>query len=206
MRGEQIGLFEGSVETIDLGDAKLTYYPQWLGPESARNYFSLLRQKVTWEQSTIFTYGRHLKIPRLNAWYGDRGSDYQYSGRKFEPLPWLPELLELKNRLENTTEYKFNSVLVNCYRNSNDSVSWHSDDETELGSNPIIASISLGAEREFQLRHRCNKSLSLHRMALTEGSLLVMDGSTQNHWQHQLPKTKQHVAERINLTYRLIVS
>ena len=206
MISRQIHFFETSVETIDLGDAKLTYYPHWLIPELARDYFSRLRQKVTWEQSTIFTYGRYLKIPRLNAWYGDDGSYYQYSGRKFKPLPWLPELLQLKCQLEDTTKHQFNSVLVNCYRNGNDSVSWHSDDEAELGDNPVIASISLGASREFQLRHRCKKSLSVHRMTLTDGSLLLMDGATQNHWQHQLPKTRQSVTERINLTYRLIVS
>ncbi|MFT7223870.1 MAG: alkylated DNA repair dioxygenase AlkB [Cellvibrionaceae bacterium] len=190
---------------IDIEDGELHYYRQWLDERESADYFQQLQQQVAWEQSTIFVYGKHIEIPRLNAWYGDPGCAYQYSGRRFEPLPWLSVLADLKERLEDTSGESFNSVLINCYRDGRDSVSWHSDDEPELGHNPAVASISLGTERIFQLRHKRNKTRNTLKLSLENGSLLVMAGSLQHHWQHQLPKTKKVSTTRINLTFRRVL-
>lgn len=192
-------------QTIDIRDGELQYYPHWLTTNESDHYFQQLRQQVAWEQSTIFIYGKHTKIPRLNAWYGDPHCTYQYSGRRFEPRPWLPILCDLKSRLQKTLGESFNSVLINCYRDGRDSVSWHSDDEPELGQDPVVASISLGVERVFQLRHKREKTLSQKKLLLENGSLLVMAGSLQHHWQHQLPKSTKISGERINLTFRRVI-
>ena len=189
---------------IDIADGELRYYPNWLNTEESADYFQQLREQVVWEQSTIFVYGKYIKIPRLNAWYGDPGCTYQYSGRRFQPHPWLPILNDLKQRLQRTTGELFNSVLINCYRDGQDSVSWHSDDEPELGQNPVIASISLGVERIFQLRHKRYKRIDQQRFLLENGSLLLMSGSLQHNWQHQLPKSTTIKEERINLTFRRV--
>lgn len=196
-------LFAASTE-VAIVDGTIRYSPHWLTSEESQTLFESLRQNVAWEQSTIKLYGKTVKIPRLNAWYGDPGCRYEYSGRSFEPQPWLPELEKLRQNLEKNTTYRFNSVLVNCYRDGNDSVGWHSDDEPELGRNPVVASISLGAEREFQLRHRHNSDRDKCKLNLTDGSLLLMAGELQHYWHHQIPKTRRPVGERINLTFREI--
>ena len=202
----QPSLFQSCCEIIPIDDGELTLYPEWLPAAQSGYYFKLLQQQIAWEQSTIFVYGRTIKIPRLNAWYGDPGCDYQYSGRCFEPLPWLPVLQEINEALEQTLDQSFNSVLVNCYRDGNDSVCWHSDDEPELGTNPLVASVSLGEQREFQLRHRYNQSVPTKKINLCSGSLLLMAGALQHNWQHQLPKTKRSKRPRINLTFRNIIT
>ena len=204
MEHQQNSLFETELTTIDLVDGDLSYDPQWMGSEDADRLFSLLMQKVAWEQSTIRVYGKTIKIPRLNAWYGDPGCAYEYSGRVFQPEPWLNELLQIRNQLLKATGVDFNSVLINCYRDGNDSVSWHSDDEPELGRNPVVASVSLGAERIFQLRHKFNKKLATHSLNLASGSLLLMAGSMQHHWHHQIPKRRRVQKPRINLTFRQV--
>lgn len=201
---KQTSLFESVTDKIDIVDGQLSYYNNWLDDEAADELFVQLKQQVGWQQSIIQLYGKPVKIPRLNAWYGDAHCLYQYSGHSFVAEPWLPCLLDIKHRLEQLTGYDFNSVLVNCYRNERDSVAWHSDDEPELGRNPVIASISLGAERRFQLRHRYNKGLPVKNMQLTDGSLLVMAGELQHYWHHQLPKSNKPCGERINLTYRQV--
>ncbi len=142
-------------------------------------------------------------MPRLTAWYGDEGRTYAYSGIVQTPIPWNDTLLTIKNRIEPLSNTIFNSVLLNRYRNGNDSVSWHSDDERELGKNPVIASVSFGQTRQFQFK---NKHDSSRRMAidLVDGSFLLMQGPTQHHWLHQIPKSKKEMKERINLTFRVI--
>lgn len=193
--------------------SELVYLPAWLATQSLsidhHQLYHHLKQRIAWEQSIIQVYGKAMPIPRLNAWYGDTYCTYTYSGASFMPLPWLPILLEIKQLLENTLKDElegqtFNSALVNCYRNGQDSVAWHSDDEPELGRKPLVASVSLGAERIFQLRHKYDKNNKKHMMTLSDGDLLLMAGETQRYWQHQIPKSAHSMGERISITYRRI--
>ncbi len=203
---DQPSLFDLGVEELPITDGRLTYYGGWLNNDEAAQLFITLKQQVTWQQSTINIYGKLVKIPRLNAWYGDANCPYEYSGKAFAPLAWLPCLWEQKLKIEKATGFSYNSVLVNCYRDGDDGVAWHSDDEPELGRNPSVASLSLGAERIFQLRHRYHKDLATRKLNLGNGSLLVMSGELQHHWHHQLPKVANLKEERINLTYRYVNS
>jgi alkylated DNA repair dioxygenase AlkB len=205
MNGQyQTSLFTTESESLPITNGSLQYYPGWLAEDKANQLFSLCKEQVDWQQSVIQLYGKSVRIPRLNAWYGDADCPYRYSGHSFSPKPWLPELLALKERVVAQTGIQFNSVLVNYYRNGYDGVAWHSDDEPELGRNPVVASISLGVEREFQLRHRYQKDLAVTKLQLAHGSLLVMGGELQHYWHHQLPKSRRQLGERINLTYRYI--
>jgi alkylated DNA repair dioxygenase AlkB len=142
-------------------------------------------------------------LPRLTAWYGDPAKTYVYSGITVRSLEWIAPLLEIKRRIEGVSDYSFNSVLLNRYRNGSDSVSWHADDEPELGQNPLIGSVSFGEARSFQMKH---KFLDEKRKIILEhGSYLLMKGSTQHYWLHQIPKSKRALGERINLTFRDII-
>lgn len=143
-----------------------------------------------------------MAIPRLQAWYGDNYQAYTYSGLTMKALPWTPELGELRKRIEQHTGFLFNSCLANLYRDGNDTVGWHSDDEPELGVNPTIASLSLGESRDFQLKHKITKEKLT--IPLKTGGLLLMSGETQHYWQHCIPRTKRVKSPRINLTFRLI--
>jgi len=142
-------------------------------------------------------------MPRLIAWYGEPEAVYTYSGVRHVPMPFTPELAVIRARIEELSGAPFNSALANLYRDGRDGMGWHADNEAELGRNPVIASVSLGATRRFTLRHRRRKGLT-EALDLEPGSLLVMEGETQHHWLHALPKTTRPVGERINLTYRLI--
>ena len=161
-----------------------------------------LIKHINWRQENIRMFGKNIAIPRLTAWYGDQNMNYNYSGINNDPNPWTSELQGLKAKVEQATNATFNSVLLNQYRNGNDSVSWHADNEPELGLNPIIASVNLGATRVFKLRHNITKEVI--KLELTHGSLLVMGGELQHYWQHAVPKTKKVLDTRINLTFRLI--
>ena len=190
-------------ENLPIIDGELYYYRNWLSEHAAAQLFLVLQRKVAWQQTRIKLYGKSVPIPRLNAWYGDLGCHYSYSNTQLELLPWLPELETVNQYLSDMLEYRFNSVLVNCYRNGSDSVAWHSDDEPELGPEPMIASVSLGAERRFCLRHRYHNNMR-KTLYLENGSLLVMAGKMQHCWQHQLPKTSKIVSTRLNLTFRRV--
>ena len=191
------------VEEIPIQDGKLRLYPHLFSPEERDSFFRKLKENVKWQQEEIKLYGRVIPLPRLTAWFGDAGKTYMYSGITVEPEPWTPILLEIKSRIEEVSDVTFNSVLLNYYRNERDSVSWHSDDESELGKNPIIGSVSFGDVRTFQLKHKTNKSLTISR-DLPDGSYLEMAGSTQHHWLHQIPKRTRKIGPRINLTFRVI--
>ncbi|WP_233710214.1 alpha-ketoglutarate-dependent dioxygenase AlkB family protein [Pseudomaricurvus albidus] len=195
---------ESVPQRIELPDGELTLYPHWITDKQVAALFDQLEQQVPWEQSTIQMYGRPVQIPRLNAWFGDEGCDYQYSGYQLPLHPWLAPLTELRQRLHQELGITTNSVLVNLYRNGQDSVGWHSDDEPELGRDPVIASISLGGERRFSLKHRRHKSVKPLHLSLPSGSLLVMSGQTQHHWHHCLPKMQSMTEPRINLTFRQV--
>lgn len=185
-------------------DGEVAIYRNFFNKVESDQIFQELLSKIKWRQDKIKLYGKEFELPRLTAWYGDDGKSYTFSGIPMNPDAWTPTLLSIKNKIEEVTQAKFNSVLLNLYRSGKDGVSWHSDDEPELGKNPIIASVSFGETRRFQLRHKLDKSLDKVEITLTHGSLLIMKGSTQHLWQHQIPKTAKSLRERINLTFRII--
>lgn len=180
------------------GDVLL--YPHFFS-EDANRYLLELQEGIAWREEEIVMFGKRMKVPRLTAWYGDKGASYSYSGIKLEPLPWTPILVDIKARIEGRTSTQYNSVLLNFYRDGTDSMGWHSDDEPELGKNPSIASVSFGEVRKFHFRHKLKK-IDTVKLELGHGSLLLMKGATQHHWQHQLPKSKRVMGPRINLTFR----
>jgi len=177
--------------------ACVIHTPGWLDLFEADDLFAVLTTSIPWEQKTIRMYGRETATPRLTAWFGD--ATYSYSGTENVPHAWLPELEALRARLEIAADAQFNSCLANVYRDGADSVSWHSDDEPELGVNPVIASISLGDTRDFKLRHQTSREVAT--IALAHGDLLVMRGESQTGYRHSVPK-RAHAATRINLTFR----
>ncbi|WP_317929179.1 alpha-ketoglutarate-dependent dioxygenase AlkB family protein [Halioxenophilus sp. WMMB6] len=198
----QSSLFSGWNQ-IEAPDADIHYWPGWLTyPEQAEYYRKL--QQLQWQQSSLRIAGRQIPIPRLNAWYGDEGCKYGYSGVKLPLLPWTEELAELRGRVVKECNHRFNSVLVNFYRTGEDSVDWHADDEPELGRKPVIACVSLGAIRRFHLKPRRVGVAATLSLDLEPGSLLLMAGETQSHWLHRVAKTKKQVEGRISLTFRQV--
>ena len=187
------------IERHVIRDGELLYEPTFLAPAEAVTLFRYLLESVPWKQES----GRFGPMPRLTAWYADDGRTYSYSGVTHVGLPWTPPLAELKSRLEKVCDANFNSALLNRYRDGRDSMGWHADDEKELGINPVIASISLGAVRRFRLKHL--KTRETLDFDLVNGSLLVMAGACQHFWHHAIPKTQEPVGERINLTFRDIM-
>ena len=191
-----------SVELIELSDGDILWVKHFLPPEEANQLMATLQQQIPWRQDSIRIGGKDTPIPRLQAWFGDAGMTYTYSGLTLQPTPWLPALAAIKHRIEDYSDTHFNSLLANLYRTGLDSMGWHADDERELGPNPVIASVSLGQERRFDLRHRATGQTV--RTLLPSGSVLVMAGATQHHWVHQVPRTTRPLQPRINLTFRLI--
>lgn len=179
--------------------------PNFLTLGQAKQLHEAILHSVRWQQEQITLFGKTHDIPRLTAWYGDEGAEYEYSGVRCVPEPWTEELRYIKSRIENyIVNESFNSVLLNLYRNGLDKMGWHADNEKSLGQNPTIASVSLGATRKFDLKHRTDKSQRL-RLELTSGSLLIMSGDLQHHFLHQIPMQKRVTESRINLTYRTVV-
>ena len=188
-------------ELADGGVVEL--FDAWLSREDADLAFTSLLAEVPWTQGTIVMFGRELREPRLSAWLGDEGAGYTYSGRRLVPAPWTKTTAALRDAASSVAGCAFNSVLVNRYRDGNDSMGFHADDEPELGPDPVIASVSLGAARRFVLRHRKDRASSLS-LTLPHGSLLVMAGTTQRFHRHAVPKTRD-AGERLNLTFRRIL-
>lgn len=191
-------------QLIEIEDGELVYYPQLFSVAQSDRWLTVLQATVQWRQDAIRMFGKLLPLPRLTAWYGDRGTTYSYSGITMQPSLWTAELQEIKSGVEAIAHQPFNSVLLNYYRQGRDSMSWHSDDEPELGQNPVIASVSFGGTRRFMLRHKFRRELSTVKLDLAHGSCLLMKGATQHFWQHQIPKTTKPVSPRINLTFRVI--
>ncbi|MFI8747469.1 alpha-ketoglutarate-dependent dioxygenase AlkB family protein [Pseudomonas sp. NPDC077186] len=187
----------------ELADAELDYQPGWVDAAVADAWLAALLDETPWQQPELFIHGRYHRVPRLTAWYGEPGARYRYSGQVHEPLPWTPLLNEIRRRVVTSVGQPLNAVLLNYYRDGQDSMGWHSDAEAELGRNPLIASLNLGGSRRFDLR-RIGSTHIGHSLTLEHGSLLVMRGPTQHHWQHQVAKTRQPCAPRLNLTFRLI--
>lgn len=189
-----------SLTVIENGE--YIFYPNFFSKSESDILLKGLRNNIVWKQESMNMYGKKIDFPRLTAWYGNNDKPYSFSGITLQPLPWTSEILTIKNKIEPIAKTVFNSVLLNLYRDGNDSISWHTDAEKELGINPIIASVNFGATRKFQLRHIKNKEKL--EIELTHGSLLIMQGELQHFWQHQVPKTSKPVGERINLTFRVI--
>ncbi|MCW5520260.1 alpha-ketoglutarate-dependent dioxygenase AlkB [Aureitalea sp. L0-47] len=200
-----MNLFEGKENEIvlPLRDAEVSYFPNFISSEVADQYFEHLLNETDWQQDDIKIFGKVYAQPRLTALYGESGKPYSYSGITMHPKPFPPILSEIKQKVEAVSKVNFTTVLLNLYRDGNDSNGWHSDDEKELGTNPVIASLSLGTKRKFHLRHKTETSLK-SSLELEHGSLLLMKGSTQHFWKHQLPKSKRIHDPRINLTFRVI--
>lgn len=195
-------LFEEEID-LQLPDSHIRYFPNFLNPSKGQDYFESLRKNVAWQQDDIKVFGKTYAQPRLTALFGNNGKPYSYSNITMQPHEFNSELLEIKNKIETRTTAVFTTCLLNLYRDGNDSNGWHADNEKELGKNPVIASITLGQQRYFHLKHRTKKELK-HKLLLEHGSLLLMEGETQHHWLHQIAKTKKPIGERINLTFRLI--
>jgi len=199
-------VFESSnIERLPIADADVLLYHQI---ELGQSYDQLLYELIdntTWRQEEITLFGKAHRQPRLSAWYGNRDSVYTYSGISLRPRPWNQTLLNLKACVESQLGRSFNSVLLNYYRDQRDSMGMHSDDESELGKQPVIASLSLGEERILLLRHRYRKELGTLKLPLPSGSLLVMKGDTQSHWKHGIAKQNHPCGPRVNLTFRTIL-
>lgn len=195
-------LFRLEPVAFDLPDAEIIYYPAFFDQNTASQLFEELKHGIPWQQDNIKLYGKEHAQPRLTALFGNDGKPYSYSNIKMQPHPWSIVLQKIRFQVESQAEVQFTTVLLNYYRHGKDSNGWHADNEKELGTNPIIASLSFGAERIFQLKHN---SLDLKKnIVLENGSLLLMKGTTQHFWKHQIPKTSKPVGERINLTFRII--
>lgn len=195
--------FSDACELSPLPGASLRWDPCFIDASEADRLLDALGTEIAWEQHRLRLFGRELPAPRLSCWIGDPEASYTYSGTRFAPRPWTSTLAILRDRLNNVVGARFNSVLANRYRSGADGMGWHADDEPELGTQPLIASLSFGASRRFLLRSRDRSRRA--ELLLGHGSLLVMEGDTQQHTQHSLPKTARPVGERINLTFRRIL-
>ncbi len=180
----------------------LIYRPHFYDFEESKLLFEHLLHSLNWQKSYITIFGKHIAEPRLTAWYGSK--TYTYSGKTMPVTPWEATLFDIKTKIENDTKLVFNSVLCNLYRNGSDSMGWHADNEASLGPRPTIASVSFGASRIIQFRENANLK-NIQKLALTSGSLLIMQGTTQDCWKHQIAKTTKVQNPRINLTFRNII-
>lgn len=195
-------LFAEEEYAVNENGGEWNYFPHFFDESESERLFRNLQTQLVWKEESIRLFGKWIMQPRLTALYGEKA--YTYSGREMNPLLWTPDLLYIKEKIEQHTGGRFNAVLCNLYRNGMDSMGWHSDDEKELGPNPVIASLSLGAVRKFKLKHTYNHEIPLHKMALGNGSLLTMKGTTQHFWKHEIPKEPGITDPRINLTFRYI--
>ena len=196
------GLFNEPIN-LNLPDSTIYYYPNFIATNDAADYFTTLKDTVAWQQDDIKVFGKVYVQPRLTALYANNKVPYSYSNITMSPNAFTPKLLTLKKKIESVAKCQFTTCLLNLYRDGKDSNGWHADNEKELGINPIIASVSLGAERFFHLKHNTNTTLK-QKILLEHGSLLIMKGKTQHFWKHQVPKTAKPISERINLTFRII--
>ncbi|MDQ8141513.1 alpha-ketoglutarate-dependent dioxygenase AlkB [Chryseobacterium sp. CFS15] len=199
----QLSLFDAE-EFYEFPKDLLEYREHFLSAEEADTLKAVLLENTPWEQRTQKMYDKTVLTPRLTAWYGDDNKSYQTADNNSSKTnPWAPELLSLKERIENEFGYRFNGVLLNLYRDNNDSVAWHRDKESRYGKRPVIASISLGQTRNFDFRKKDHHQ-SKYSLPLPHGSLLIMKGDLQENWEHRIAKSVIPMKERINLTFRLI--
>lgn len=197
----QLSLFSAE-EFYDFPKDLLEFREHFLTTEESDLLFNQLLEHTPWKQRTQTMYDKKVLTPRLTAWYGDSEKSYKLGVSEFEVNAWTAGLLSLKNKIEEDFGHKFNSVLLNLYRDHNDSVAWHRD-KSRYGDRPVIASLSLGQTRKFDFR-KLNHHQSRHSIPLPHGSLLMMKGDLQENWEHRIAKSALHMKERINLTFRLV--
>lgn len=195
----QFSFFDKKQETLIDHDGIVEYYPQFF--DASEELFQRINAEVKFTQNSIRMWGKELPLPRVESWIGDKA--YTYSGLTLKPHPWTSSIYLIKEQIEKYLSQDFNSCLVNLYRTGEDYVGPHADDEKELGSEPFIASVSLGASRRFVMKHRYEKDRQCE-VFLQSGDLLVMKGAFQHFWLHSLPKMKKEMNPRINLTFRTI--
>lgn len=196
-------LFSADKRHVQLPNAELIYIPNFYDQTKADFYLEYLKKHVAWQQDTIKVFGKTYPQPRLTALFGSNDKPYTYSNITMSPKKFTSELLEIKTGVEHVSQHQFTTVLLNLYRNGNDSNGWHADNEKALGLNPVIASLSFGVTRPFHFKHRTIKGEN-HKIHLEHGSLLIMKGEMQHFWLHQIPKSKKLIKERINLTFRTL--
>ncbi|MFD0798062.1 alpha-ketoglutarate-dependent dioxygenase AlkB family protein [Maribacter chungangensis] len=196
-------LFNSEPQQLNLPDSTISYYPNFISNELADVYFKKFKTDIVWQQDDIKVFGKVYPQPRLTALYANNNKPYSYSNITMQPHLFTKELLAIKEKIERVAPCSFTTCLLNLYRDGKDSNGWHADNEKELGQNPVIASISLGAPRFFHLKHNTVKEQK-HKLLLEHGSLLLMQGETQHFWKHQIAKTMKPIGERINLTFRVI--
>lgn len=197
-------LFSREKQHFNLPNAELIYVPNFFNREEADRYFQIIESQTNWQHDNITVFGKTYKQPRLTALFGESEKTYGYSNIIMQPEPFTATLKEIKQAIETFSNHNFNVLLVNLYRDGNDSNGWHGDNEKELGINPVIASVSFGEPRPFHFKHRSLKN-QRHKLILEHGSLLLMKGEMQHHWLHQIAKTKKKINPRINLTFRTLV-
>lgn len=201
---EQLALFGEAGQSKGLPKELLEYYPGFIDQKTSDALLKKFIAEAYWKQTTQKLWDKEYLTPRLTAWYGDLGTDYSHPGRVTNPIPWTRELLLLKEKVEPLAGAQFNSVLLNYYRNGNDSVAWHSDRESVLGKNPIIASVSFGQVRSFDIRNKTDHK-EHYSIKLEHGSFLLMKAGLQEHWEHRIAKSARPMKARINLTFRVVI-
>ncbi|MDB5131690.1 MAG: Alkylated repair dioxygenase AlkB [Mucilaginibacter sp.] len=201
---EQLSFFAEAGQSRGLPQELLVYKPGLLDQETSDCLLNKFIAGAPWKQSIRKMYDKQIVTPRLTAWYGDVGTDYSHSGKISNPLPWTPELLVIKEKVEPLAGVQFNSVLLNYYRDGNDSVAWHSDSESVLGKNPVIASVSFGQVRSFDIRSKADHN-EKYSVRLEHGSFLLMKGGLQQHWEHRIAKSLKPMKARVNLTFRVVI-
>jgi alkylated DNA repair dioxygenase AlkB len=201
---EQLSFFAEAGQSRELPEELLTYRADFMDKETSDQLFQKFIAGIPWKQTTQKMWDKVYLTPRLTSWHGDLGTDYSVSGRISNPNPWTPELLLLKAKVEAVAGIKFNSVLLNYYRDGNDSVAWHSDRESVLGKNPIIASLSFGQVRSFDIRNKADHKAH-YSVKLEHGSFLLMKAGLQEHWEHRIAKSIKPMKARVNLTFRVVI-
>lgn len=201
---EQLSFFGEAGQSKDLPVELLEYRPGLFSANESDLLMKKFISEVPWQQRIVKMYDKEVITPRLTAWFGDKATDYSFAGKLIDPNPWTPELLMIKARVEPLAGVKFNSVLLNYYRDGNDSVAWHSDKETVLGKYPVIASVSFGQVRSFDIRNKHDHSKK-YSVRLENGSFLLMKGGLQENWEHRIAKTAKAIKPRVNLTFRVII-
>ncbi|NHA03283.1 alpha-ketoglutarate-dependent dioxygenase AlkB [Mucilaginibacter sp. HC2] len=201
---EQLSFFADAGQSKGLPKELLEYHAGFISAAESDWLLHQLASQIPWKQTTQKMWDKEYLTPRLTSWHGDIGTDYSVSGKISNPNPWTPELLMLKEKVEGTAGIRFNSVLLNYYRDGNDSVAWHSDRESVLGKNPVIASVSFGQVRSFDIRSKADHS-EHYSVRLGHGSFLLMKAGLQEHWEHRIAKSPKPMKARVNLTFRVVL-
>src|ERR1700710_1246675 len=201
---EQLSFFAEAGQSRGLPKELVEYHAGFIDAQTGDGLLQHLMATTPWKQGTQKMWDKEYLTPRLTSWHGDTGTDYSVSGKIANPNPWTPELLQLKAMVEPVAGVKFNSVLLNYYRDGNDSVAWHSDRESVLGRNPVIASVSFGQVRSFDIRNKANHQ-EHYSVKLEHGSFLLMKAGLQEHWEHRIAKSIKPMRARVNLTFRVVI-